>query len=64
VVQEYCWAITQAAGRLYCGRSDSAMLEFGFLLGCLVHKYTYTVDHRCIQYLLAQNSVCAGFSGT
>ena len=34
--EEYCWAITQAAGRSCCGRSGSSVLEFGFRLDPLV----------------------------
>ena len=37
LTEEYCWAITQAAGRSCCGRSGSITLEFGF--------FTYIVDH-------------------
>jgi hypothetical protein len=32
VAEEYCWAITQAAGRSCCGRSGYRVLEFGFQL--------------------------------
>jgi len=42
VVEEYHWAITQAAERFCCGRSGSAVLEFGFQLDSLL--YTYPVD--------------------
>lgn len=28
--EEYCWAITRAAGRSCCGRSVSSVMEFGF----------------------------------
>jgi len=43
LAKEYCWAITQVAGRSCCGRSGSGVLDFGFLLDCL--EYTYTVDN-------------------
>jgi len=39
VTEEYCWAITQAIGRAWCGRSGSRVLEIGSQLGVLVHKY-------------------------
>jgi hypothetical protein len=42
VAEEYCWAITQAAGRSCCGRSGSSMLEFGFQLDTQV--YAKVVD--------------------
>jgi hypothetical protein len=44
VEEEYCWAITRAAGRSYCGRSDSSILDFGFQLDSLAvdHTQAYT----------------------
>jgi hypothetical protein len=51
LVEEYCWAIIQAAGRSYCGRSGSRVLEFGFKLDSLVH--THIVDHMYTQFRLA-----------
>jgi hypothetical protein len=42
---EYCWAITQAAGRSCCGQSGSTVLVFAFKLGCRV--YRCLVDHMC-----------------
>jgi hypothetical protein len=36
---EHCWAITQAEGWSYCGRSGSSVLEFGFQMESLVHTY-------------------------
>jgi len=39
--EEYCWAIIQAAGRSYRGRSGSSVLEFGFLLDSVVFTYLY-----------------------
>jgi len=47
VAEEYCWAITQAAGRSCCGRSGSNALESLFRLDSLVRKYTG--DHMHIQ---------------
>jgi len=43
VAEEYCCAITLAAGLARCGRSGSTVLDFGFQVECLV--YTYKVDH-------------------
>ena len=48
VAEEYCWAITQAAGRPYCGQSDSAVLEFGFQLVPILDKYTSVNMHNQI----------------
>jgi hypothetical protein len=39
--EEYCWAITQAAGRPYRGRSGSSVLGFGFQLDSIVFTYLY-----------------------
>ena len=36
VKKEYCWAITEAAGRSCCGVSSSSALEFGFKLDSLI----------------------------
>ena len=36
LAEEYCWAITKAAGRSRCGRSGSSVLEFGFQLKSVV----------------------------
>lgn len=49
--EEYCWAITLAAGRSCCGQSGSSALEFRFQQDTLV--YTYTVDHMHTQFQLA-----------
>ena len=46
VAEEYCWAITQAAGWLYGGRSGTSVLVFGFQLGSFL-------DHMCIKTRLA-----------
>ena len=48
VAEKYCWAITQAAGRSYCGRSDSSLVQPGFQLDCLV--YTHIVGHIFVIY--------------
>jgi hypothetical protein len=37
VVEEYCWAITNTAGRSCCCPSRSSVLEFEFQLDCYVH---------------------------
>jgi hypothetical protein len=52
--EEYCWAITEAAGRSSCGRPGYGVLEFEFHLGC--HVDTYTFDYMYIPPRLAQNS--------
>ena len=52
MVEEYCWAITQVAGRPCCGKSGSGVLELVFQLGSLV--CTYMVEHRHTQFRLAQ----------
>jgi hypothetical protein len=44
VAEEYCWAITQAAGRSCCGRSDSRVLELGFTLDYLTNTYLMTMS--------------------
>ena len=36
MAEEYYWLITEAAGRLCCGRSVSSVLEFGFQLYILL----------------------------
>ena len=46
MVDEYCWAITQAAGR-----RGSGWLEFGYQLGSSV--YTYIVSHMYASLRLA-----------
>ena len=43
MTEEYCWAITQAAGRSCCGRSGSSVLEFGFQLDCSECTKVYNV---------------------
>lgn len=48
LVEEYCWATTQAAGRSYCGRPGSRVLVFGLKLDSLVH--THIVDHMYTQF--------------
>ena len=40
--EQYCWAITQAGGRLCCRRSGSCILDFGYPLDSLL--CTYAVD--------------------
>jgi len=48
VAEEYCWAITQAGGQPFCGRSDTSALESVFRLDSLVRKYTG--DHMHTQF--------------
>jgi hypothetical protein len=62
MAEEYCWAITQAAGRSSCGPSSSSVLKFGFQLDSLV--YTYTAEHMHTEFWLAHNSTCATPSWT
>jgi hypothetical protein len=54
MAEEYCWAITQVAGRSCCGRSGSSVFEFGFQL-CVA---THTADHMHTQFRVAQNANC------
>jgi len=53
VAEEYRWAITQAAGWLYCCRLVSSVLELRFQLYSPV--CIHTVDHMYTQFILAQN---------
>jgi hypothetical protein len=53
VAEEYFWAITQAAGRSWCGRSGSSEPEFGFKLDFLVYIYIYTVEPRLSEIKMA-----------
>jgi hypothetical protein len=39
--EEYCWAMTQAAGQVWCDRSASYALEFGLPLNCHVYSRSY-----------------------
>jgi len=61
VAEEYCWVITQAAGRSCCCRLRSCVLEDGFHFDCLA--YTDIFIHMYNQFRLAQNSTCDGTSG-
>ena len=63
VAEEYCWAITQAAGRSCCGRSGSSVLGCGFNLTICVPSW----DFRTIRlvpdlpernYCVSGGSVC------
>ena len=51
MAEEYCWAITQAAGRSCGGRSDSSVLGVGFQLDSLV--YSYMFEHMYPELRLA-----------
>jgi hypothetical protein len=42
VVEEYCWAITQAVGRSCCRRSSSIVLEFWYQLDPFLRTYRPT----------------------
>jgi hypothetical protein len=39
MVQEYCWAITQVAGRSRCGRLGSSVLEFKVQLDTFLYRH-------------------------
>jgi len=53
--EEYCWAITRAAGRSPCGRSGYSVLVFRFQRKSLV--YTYRVDNICTQFRLEKKKI-------
>ena len=38
VDKDYCWAMTRAVGRPYCGRSGTGVLVFRLQLDTLVHS--------------------------
>jgi hypothetical protein len=60
VAEEYCWAITQAAGRPCCGQSGSSWgADFNRTL-LYVHIYVHVVDRMSTDFRLALNSTCAG----
>ena len=61
VAEEYCWAITKAAVRACCSRSDSGVFYFRFQLNFVL--CTCIFGHMRTQFRLAQNSACAGPSG-
>ena len=51
MVEEYCWAITQAAGGSYSGLSVSCELKFGFRMDSLVYMHTQ-FNIMCTYFLL------------
>ena len=61
MAEEYCWAMTKAAGRSCCDRSRCWMSDFGFQLDCLF--CTYIADSMYSQFRLAQNATCDGPAG-
>jgi len=61
VAEEYCWVITQAAGRSCCCRLCSCVLDVRFHFDCLA--YTDIFIHMYTQFRLAQNSTRAGTCG-
>ena len=48
MVEEYCWAITQAASKSRCCRSGPSVLTLGFHMDSVVH--THVVDHTYTQF--------------
>jgi len=42
VAEEYCCAITQAAGRSCCSRSGSSVFECGFTPNFFIHVYVWS----------------------
>ena len=46
IAGEYCWAMTQAAGRSGCGWSGTSVLDFGCKLDSLLS--THIIDHMCV----------------
>jgi len=40
-VEKYCWAMTQAAGQVWCDRSAANALEFGLPVNCHVYSGSY-----------------------
>ena len=55
---ECCWAITQAAGRSYCGRSGSIVLGFGSQVDPVVCRYVF--DHMRTELRLVQRVTVVG----
>jgi hypothetical protein len=55
--EEYCWAMPQAAGRVWCDRLASYALEFGLPLNCHVYSRSYIIT-RMYVYLF---STCLKF---
>ena len=68
VQEEYCWAVTEAAGRSCCGVSSSSVLEFGFQLDCLIQtpQLTKRIQFRLARYLpeISRKSRCAWSNDT
>jgi hypothetical protein len=58
LAEEYCWAMTRAAGRTFCGRSGSGALEFRFHMDWLPCIY------RCSWLYVHSFPACAEPSGT
>jgi hypothetical protein len=60
VAEEYCWAITQAAGWPCSGRSGSSLLGCEFQPDPLVCAYIHVVDRMDTDFRLTLNSPCGG----
>ena len=54
MAEEFCWAITLAAGLSFCRQSNSNK-EFEVQLDSLVYRYKILVDRMGAQIQLAQN---------
>jgi len=52
--EEYCWAITEAAGRSRCSPSGSSVLEFGYIYVYL-YIFIYIFFIYIFIYLLQKN---------
>jgi len=48
MAEEFCCAMTKAAGQSHCSLSGSSMLEFGLQLVSIAYKYM--VDHMPTQF--------------
>lgn len=58
MVEQYCWAIGQAAGRPCRGQSGSSVLAFGFKLTLFVCRYI--IDGTRTQFRLASELLPQG----
>ena len=51
LAEEYCWAMTQAAGRSFCGRSGASVVGLGFKLDSAIYVYIHTHVHTYIRVI-------------